>query len=125
MSTGIEAAVKEHVQEVLVGILERVAMDYGLDGGELVARYAGGGEDSGGNKKPEAPDTESMKESAVEKKKRGRRKKQKEEFLETEEYEFEGVTYLVDAQNLVYTYDIEAPTFVGHRLADGTIKLLA
>lgn len=58
------------------------------------------------------------------KKKRGRRKKSKDEFLETEEHEFEGVTYLVDAQNLVYTYNIEAPVFVGHRLADGTIKLL-
>lgn len=74
----------------------------------------------------EEADTVADAASAAEKdkKKRGRRKKSKDEFLETEEYEFEGVTYLVDAQNLVYTYNIEAPVFVGHRLADGTIKLL-
>jgi hypothetical protein len=54
-------------------------------------------------------------------KKRGRKKKQKDEYIDTEEYEYDGTIYLVDDKNTVYTNDVEAPTVVGERLVDGTI----
>ena len=56
-------------------------------------------------------------------KKRGRKKIVKEEYIETEEYYYNGCTYLVDTNNLVYTSDIEAPVLIGERLVDGTIKM--
>jgi glycogen synthase len=56
-------------------------------------------------------------------KKRGRKKKQKEEFVEMEEYTFGDTTYLIDTQNNVYTFDIEAPRLIGERFVDGTIHL--
>jgi hypothetical protein len=52
-----------------------------------------------------------------------RKKKQKEDVIETEEYEWDGVKYLVDNQNNVYTYNIEEPALVGEKLVDGTVKL--
>jgi hypothetical protein len=54
---------------------------------------------------------------------KSRKKKQKEEVIETEEYEYDGVKYLVDNQNNVYTYNIEEPALVGEKLVDGTVKL--
>lgn len=58
----------------------------------------------------------------IEKKKRGRKKKQKDEFIEAVEIEYDGTKYLVDDQNNVYTHDLEAPTLIGEKLVDGTIK---
>jgi hypothetical protein len=55
-------------------------------------------------------------------KRRGRKKKQKEEFIEAEEYVYNGTTYLVDSKNVVYTNNIDAPTVVGERLIDGSLK---
>ena len=55
-------------------------------------------------------------------KRRGRKKKQKEEFIEVEEYVYEDTTYLVDEQNYVYTFNLEAPHLIGERFVDGTIK---
>ena len=40
-----------------------------------------------------------------------------------EEYVFEDVTYLIDANNNVYSFDIEAPRLIGERFVDGTIHL--
>lgn len=54
--------------------------------------------------------------------KRGRKKKEKEEFIETEECEYDGKVYLVDKKNVVYTNNMESPTIIGQRLVDGTIK---
>lgn len=54
--------------------------------------------------------------------KRGRRKKQKEEFIEMEEIIYEGTTYLVDANNNVYTFNLEAPHMIGERFVDGTVR---
>ena len=55
-------------------------------------------------------------------KKRGRKKLVKEEYIETEEFMYCGITYLVDNNNLVYTNDIESPVLIGERLVDGTVK---
>ena len=55
-------------------------------------------------------------------KKRGRKKKQKEELIETEEYEYNGTTYLIDKDHNVYTNDVNAPVLVGTKLVDGRIK---
>ena len=56
-------------------------------------------------------------------KKRGRKKKQKEEFIEMEEYVFNDTTYLIDTNNNVSTFNIEAPRLIGERFVDGTIHL--
>lgn len=55
-------------------------------------------------------------------KRRGRKKKQKDEFIEVEEYAYEGATYLVDGQNYVYSCSLEAPHLIGERFVDGTIR---
>lgn len=55
-------------------------------------------------------------------KKRGRKKKVKEEYIETDEYEYEGVTYLVDNKNIAYSNNVKSPTVLGEKLVDGTIK---
>lgn len=96
-------------------ILEDIAMTYDLDIGALKNKYLLSEADaccrgvSGG--------------VVAEKKKRGRKKKQKDEFIETEEYEYEGVKYLVDRNNNVYTHNVEEPHLVGERLVDGTVRL--
>ena len=56
-------------------------------------------------------------------KKRGRKKQVKEEYIETEEYTYGGITYLVDNNNLVYTNDMESPALIGERLVDGSVKM--
>lgn len=55
-------------------------------------------------------------------KKRGRKKKQKEEVIEMEEYMYDGVVYLIDANNNVYTFDLDAPHLIGERFVDGTVR---
>lgn len=108
--TDINGLVKEHLKLVL----ENIALTYNLNEQELKDKYIGG--DHGGN-------TGNTVDSVQEKKKRGRKKKQKDEFIEAEEYEYEGQKYLVDGSNNVYTYNIEEPTLIGERLVDGTVKL--
>jgi hypothetical protein len=84
------------------GILQDISIHYGLNYDELKMRY--------------------LSSNEVTPKKRGRKKKQKEEYVEAEEYVYNGALYLVDAKNVVYTNDLEAPCVVGERLIDGSIK---
>ena len=100
------------VKDNLRLILENIALTYHLNDKELKERYMG-----------ELITSTDSVDNGNEKKKRGRKKKQKDEFIETEEYEYEGVKYLVDGNNNVYTYNIEEPTLVGEKLVDGTIKM--
>lgn len=97
------------VQRYLSHVLQNIAEKYDLDIEELKANYLEG--------------DFSTTDTNAEKKKRGRKKKQKDEYIEAEEYEYEGVKYLVDGQNNVYTYDVENPTLVGERLVDGTVRV--
>jgi hypothetical protein len=100
-------------------ILKPIAKDYNLDLKELVNKYL--------TKSTESPSdvaTTSTDPTADAPKKRGRKKKQKDEMLETEEYEWNGNKYLLDANNNVFTYDLENPKLVGEKLVDGTIRFL-
>ena len=115
----IAAHVKTHTNE----ILKAIAKDYELNIEELVTKYASipPNIDIGRHKKKSVATNEGP---VVEPKKRGRKKKPKEELIETEEYEYNGLTYLVDSDNNVYTYNIEQPVLVGSKLIDGRIKFL-
>ena len=104
----INKLVSEHVKT----LLESIAASYNLNEKELKEKYLGIIESSSSN----------VLGDITEKKKRGRKKKQKDEYIETEEYEYEGVKYLVDGNNNVYTYNIEEPMLIGEKLVDGTVK---
>lgn len=55
-------------------------------------------------------------------KRRGRKKKQKEEVVEMEEYVYDDKTFLIDENNNVYSFDLNAPHLIGERFVDGTIR---
>jgi REP element-mobilizing transposase RayT len=120
MTDVIETHVKEHTNN----ILETLCKDYNLDVIEVKQKYGSIPPiiELGKNKKKSNMLNNDNKTS--EPKKRGRKKKQKEELIETEEYEFNGNTYLIDADNNAYTYNIEQPVFVGTKLIDGRIKFI-
>ena len=58
-------------------VLLDISLQYGINFNELKEKYL----------KPDVA------------KKRGRKKKMKEEFIDAEEYDYQGVTYLVDNKN--------------------------
>lgn len=101
-------------------ILKPIAKDYNLDFKELVKKYMS---KTMASSDPE-PDPEAPTSSTDAPKKRGRKKKQKDEMLETQEYEWDGTKYLLDANNNVFTYDVDNPKLIGEKLVDGTIRLL-
>jgi hypothetical protein len=111
-----------HVKDHTKLVLTEVAKDFDLSVDDLLQRY--------GNLAPNIELGRSKKKGAnsvksTEPKKRGRKKKMKEELIETEEYEYNGVTYLVDGDNNVYTYNIDQPTLIGTKLIDGRVKFLS
>lgn len=98
----------------LESILEDIAAKHALDATELKKAYL--------DLPPLAATAAPV--PSEECKKRGRKKKkQKDEYIEAEEYEYEGVKYLVDGNNNVYSYDLERPALIGERLVDGTVAL--
>lgn len=101
------------ITEQLHHTLSLIANDYELPLEELKEKYG-----------TPLPITHKNGEVKKEAKKRGRKKKQKEEVIETEEYEYNDVIYLVDKDNNVYTNDINRPVLVGTKLVDGRIKYL-
>ena len=106
----IKEILGKHVEHILQSISEK----YDIDFTELKAAYL-------------MPEKKKKTASAAKKdddtkKPRGRKKKQKDEFIDPEEYVYEGKTYLVDAKNCVYTNNVDAPRIVGERLVDGTIR---
>jgi hypothetical protein len=110
--------VKNHTSDILLCI----SKDYNISFDELNEKYGSKPVtiDIGKNKKSKiahGPDG-----LPIEPKKRGRKKKQREELIETEEYEFNGIKYLVDNDNNVYTHNIDQPVYVGTKLIDGRVK---
>lgn len=101
----------------LENILRDISSTYNLDTSEILEKW-------GPKKKTRKSSKSTSDTPAATETKRGRKKKEKDVFIETEEYTFEGVTYLVDRQNNVYTNNPDAPALVGSRLVDGTVKLL-
>lgn len=103
----------------LESILEDIAAKHTLDATELKKAYL----DLPPLASTEAPVTASALPSEECKKRGRKKKKQKDEYIEAEEYEYEGVKYLVDGNNNVYSYDLERPALIGERLVDGTVAL--
>lgn len=100
------------IQEEIDNVLKSISSKYKIDYTELQMQYI--------KTKPQQVKEESPKKPAPQK--RGRKKKEKEEFIETEEYEYDGIIYLIDKKNVVYTNNTDAHVIVGERLVDGTIK---
>jgi hypothetical protein len=113
VSKMISDVILAQVNEQLQHTLSLIANDYSLSFDELKEKYG-----------TPLPLTNKNNEVKKEAKKRGRKKKQKEEIIETEEYEYNDVIYLVDKDNNVYTHDIDRPVLVGTKLVDGRIKYL-
>lgn len=83
-----------------IDLLRHIAQDYGLDTDDLIEKYI---------KNDERP-------------RKSFQKKQKQDYIETEEFAYNGTKYLVDMKNQVYSYNIERPMMIGERLIDGSIK---
>jgi hypothetical protein len=107
ITNDITLMINNHLKNILTDISKR----FSIDEKSLIERYIG------------EEYSNSIFNTNDIKKKRGRKKKQKDEFIETEEYEYKGEKYLVDGFNNVYSYNIEKPVMIGERLVDGTIKL--
>lgn len=114
--------INSHVRDHTHTILAEVAKDYDMQVDDLLNKYGNiqPNIELGRNKKKGVSNTKNQ-----EPKKRGRKKKTKEELIETEEYEYNGITYLVDNDNNVYTYNVEQPVLIGTKLIDGRIKFLS
>lgn len=85
-------------------ILQDIAMTYNIDYKQLHDKYM-----------------PKYNENNV-KKKRGRKKKEKEEFIEMTKYEYNGMYYLIDNNNVIYSNNINNPRVLGEKLIDGTVK---
>jgi hypothetical protein len=114
--------ITSHTTEHTNQLLKTIASDYKIDQDELIEKYGlfALNIEIGKSKKKQSAVAGSSQNA--EPKKRGRKKKHKEELIETEEFEYNGVTYLVDGNNNVYTYNIEQPVHIGTKLIDGRIK---
>lgn len=113
VSKMISDVIMSQVNEQLQHTLSLISKDYDLPIEDLKLKY--------GTPLPLINKGNEVKKEA---KKRGRKKKQKEEVIETEEYEYNDVVYLVDKENNVYTNDVNRPVLVGTKLVDGRIKYL-
>lgn len=109
----ISTQLRSFIDQELDIILNSIAKQYKLDYLELKKQYI----NNDNNAIKSIPTNDEIIP-----KKRGRKKKQKEEFIEAEEYEYEGVMYLVDNKNTVYTNNLESPIIVGEKLINGSIK---
>ena len=114
--------ISHHVKSHTNDILAMIAQEYDLDINELQEKYGSKPFAIDLGKVKKKTSTQEADGAQSEPKKRGRKKKPKEELIETEEYEYEGVTYLVDGDNNVYTYNVEKPVYIGTKLIDGRVK---
>lgn len=91
-------------------ILDDISKTYNIDREELFQKYL-------------APYAEDDVNQHIPKK-RGRKKKIKDDFIETEEYEYMGKVYLVDKNNIVYSNDPQKPVVLGKKLPDGGLFIV-
>lgn len=101
-------AFKKIVDSALENLVVKISVDYELNLDELKTKYLAFKPSEEAEPKPP--------------KKKGRKKKVQDNVIETVEYIYQDIKYLVDKHNNVYTYNIESPTQVGKKLADGSIK---
>lgn len=116
--------ISQHVKTHTSDILGLIASEYNLDIEELKARYGSRPFTVDLGKVKKKPLHVGSEGVSTEPKKRGRKKKPREELIETVEYEYNNVKYLVDNDNNVYTHNVEQPVYVGTKLIDGRIKFM-
>lgn len=97
-----------------ITLLKNIARDYDLNEEELIQRYMC-------NEQNGFHNTNVSQLSSSSKKQFGTRKK-RNDCVETWEYEYNGITYLIDNKDNIYTYNIDKPLLIGDKLLDGTIK---
>lgn len=132
-TTQMLTKMKSVVEEELIHVLKDISITYELNFDELCSKYLLPPSSptpaiSDDQEEPKTPTKKKKNPKAIAEvppapKKRGRKKKDKDELVKTEEYEYDGVVYLVDEKNNAYNNDVDNPIFLGERLVDGTIKL--
>lgn len=110
--TSIGLKVNNLIENEIENLIKRISNDYKIDLEELKTKYD----------LPFIKITDDTVPIEKVKKQRGRKKKVNDEYISTTEYPYNGVTYLIDSKNNVYTYNIEEPKLIGEKLVDGTIK---
>jgi hypothetical protein len=90
------------INESWVSLLTEISKDYNIDFEELKNRYL-------------------TEVSIVAVKKRGRKKKIKDEYIEAEEFEYNGETYLIDKNGIIYSNDSKNPVMLGQKKRDGHV----
>lgn len=116
--------ISQHVKTHTLDILATISSDYDIDIEELKEKYGSRPFTIDLGKVKKKPNPQGTDGVPNEPKKRGRKKKPREELIETVEYEYNDVKYLVDNNNNVYTHNIEQPVYVGTKLIDGRIKFM-
>lgn len=97
------ATVQSLLYDTLCELLNHISHDYDINYDELKYRYL---------------------DSSTIKRKRGPKKKIPDEYIETEEIEYKGETYLVDNNNVVYSNNVKNPMILGKRKKDGNIVFI-
>jgi hypothetical protein len=86
-------------------LLTQISKDYNIDLEELKMKYLSG-------------------MLGIPVKKRGRKKKIKDEYIEAEEFEYNGETYLIDTNGIIYSNNSKNPVMLGQRKKDGQIHFV-
>jgi hypothetical protein len=110
--TSIGLKVNNIIEIEIEQLIKRISNDYKIDLEEMKVKYD----------LPFIKIDKPIVSTEKVKKQRGRKKKVNDEYISTTEYAYNGVTYLLDSKNNVYTYNIEEPKLIGEKLVDGTIK---
>lgn len=98
-----------------MNMIKNIARDYELNEEELIQRYVYNDQNGNGSITNDGSLPVSSKRVFGTKKKRN-------DCIETWEYEYNGITYLIDNKDNIYTYNIDKPLLIGDKLLDGTIK---
>ena len=90
-------------------LIKLIAHDYDLNEEELLQKYLY---------------IDNIESSCSMQSKKIIQKKKRNDCIETEEYTYNGITYLIDSKNQVYTYNIDKPMLIGDKLVNGSIKFI-
>jgi hypothetical protein len=97
------------VETAISDVIQHISVDYNIPYDELLIKYL----------------NRSSIPKVVPKRKSRRKVREEAELLATEEYQYEGKTFLVDDSGTVYTYDLDNPTMIGTMMPNGTINFLS
>ena len=111
---------KEYMNTTVYELCKKISEDFNLNLGDLTTKYS--------IMPPplaiiETPTPKKLKKTSSSPGGSGRKKKVvATEFVEMTELMHEDVKYLVDNDNNIYTYDLDAPKLIGQKLVNGAVK---